>query len=253
MICKIETWEPNHTRREMVVCADGSGAFVRTEDHKRVLEEILSAAGPVDTYYSTASGKMRKRESDGAPTITASWVRIEDHRAHLSALEIKWSREDETSVKGVRHPRKVEVGREIPPPIAESHRYQFNSSMGPYLHLDDHGEWIPYRVHEAIAARLRSAQTEEEKRLRKQLARVTATDTRERARQHLVNDRARADRVILAHDTRVVLDYLETLEANDEGAHSSDVNEVERALQNLTKLVRELVPGYRLEDEDNEE
>ncbi len=115
---------------------------------------IVKATEPVDIYTHTPSGKMNKNKG-GAGNGTGSytggtWVLLDDHRAHMAALDIKYAREEEEAVPGIKHPRPLETGTDIPDPIAESWRYQFNATMGPYLHLDDHGEWIPYRVHVAI-------------------------------------------------------------------------------------------------------
>lgn len=220
------------------------GDYVKTEDYKK-LEDLLSNTEPIDTYYPS-SGIMKKTDSG---VMGTNWVHINDHRAHLAALEIKYSREDENAIKGCKRPAPVEDKD----PIAESHRYNFNSTMGPYLHPDDHGAWIPFSVHIAIAKNIEHRKDENFTRTLRANDKLREKDHREGNRRRYLFERENANRRLLIHDTYTVLERLAALEPSGDPERFPDSDEFETALQNLQSFVRGLFPDYEVEGEDDEE
>lgn len=98
------------------------------------------------------------------PADDGDWIRFTDLPEELQVFG---------TTTGVKHP---DLSAE---PDFENlyRRHNFNPVIGPYLHPDDHGSWVPYKVLEKEMSNLRDEQREERGRLEK---RVQHLDTERR-------------------------------------------------------------------------
>ena len=210
------------------------GEMVESKDGEWLrIQDLPDTMVPV---YSAGPSGMHKNQ-DGA------WVHLTDHNAHLAAMDIRYAREDENAVQGFKLANMThDPARENP-----HRRHAFNSTVGPYLHLDMNGSWVPWATLQEVLADTVHATSNRERLLRKELQRFRDNDNRELDRTRTKADRDRADKRLLVMDLKVLLDWNENLQDSDEGRDPS-VLEGERAIRAVVKFIREIDPEFRREE-----